>query len=273
MSITAVPVLARILQEREMQSTALGTLALMCAAMNDVCAWLLLAVALTMVPYGSGATPVSQRLLWLVGYLAVMLCGVRPMGKWLARRRADAGLSYEMLAVVVAIVLASAAATEAIGVHPLFGAFLAGVCFPRVGRWQSAIHMRLDLIVSVLLLPLFFALTGMRTRLDLLNGASAWMWTAVLLVVAVAGKMGGAVIGGRWTGLPWRESLALGALLNPRGLVELIVLNIAYSAHVFSPALFTMLVIMALLTTMMTTPMLNLLKVGEQSIKSRRFLA
>ena len=273
MSITAVPVLARILQEREMQSTALGTLALMCAAMNDVCAWLLLAVALTMVPYGSGATPVSQRLLWLVGYLAVMLCGVRPMGTWLARRRADAGLSYEMLAVVVAIVLASAAATEAIGVHPLFGAFLAGVCFPRVGRWQSAIHMRLDLIVSVLLLPLFFALTGMRTRLDLLNGASAWMWTALLLVVAVAGKMGGAVIGGRWTGLPWRESMALDALLNTRGLVELIVLNIAYSAHVFSPALFTMLVIMALLTTMMTTPMLNLLKVGEQSIKSRRFLA
>jgi Kef-type K+ transport system membrane component KefB len=99
------------------------------------------------------------------------------------------------------------------------------------------------------------------------------MWTAVLLVVAVAGKMGGAVIGGRWTGLPWRESLALGALLNTRGLVELIVLNIAYSAHVFSPVLFTMLVIMALLTTMMTIPMLNLLKVGEQCIKSRRFLA
>lgn len=268
-SITAVPVLARILQEREMQSTALGTLALMCAAVNDVCAWLLLAVALTMIPYGSGAMPVSQRLLWLAGYLAVMLCGVRPLGAWLARRRAGAGLSYEMLAVVVAIVLASAAATEAIGVHPLFGAFLAGVCFPRVTRWQSAIHMRLEMIVSVLLLPLFFALTGMRTRLDLLNGAETWMWTAALLALAVAGKVGGAVIGARWTGLPWRDSWALGALLNTRGLVELIVLNIAYSAHVFSPALFTMLVIMALLTTMMTTPMLNALRVGKQNIKNR----
>ena len=265
MSITAVPVLARILQEREMQSTALGTLALMCAAVNDVCAWLLLAVALTMIPYGSGAMPVSQRLLWLAGYLAVMLCGVRPLGAWLARRRAGAELSYEMLAVVVAIVLASAAATEAIGVHPLFGAFLAGVCFPRVARWQSAIHMRLEMIVSVLLLPLFFALTGMRTRLDLLNGAETWMWTAALLVLAVAGKIGGAVIGARWTGLPWRDSWALGALLNTRGLVELIVLNIAYSAHVFSPELFTMLVIMALLTTMMTTPMLNLLEVGSRA--------
>lgn len=269
MSITAVPVLARILQERGMQSTALGTLALMCAAVNDVCAWLLLAVALTLVPFGGGEMHVSQRLLWLVGYLAVMLCGVRPAGNWLARRRADAGLSYEMLAVFVAMVLASAAATEAIGVHPLFGAFLAGVCFPRVERWQSAIHMRLDVIVSVLLLPLFFALTGMRTRLDLLSGASAWTWTPVFLVMAVVGKMGGAIIGARWTGVSWRDSFALGALLNTRGLVELIVLNIAYSAHVFSPALFTMLVIMALLTTMMTMPMLNLLRVGQQSTKSR----
>jgi Kef-type K+ transport system membrane component KefB len=129
--------------------------------------------------------------------------------------------------------------------------------------------MRLDVIVSVLLLPLFFALTGMRTRLDLLSGASAWTWTAVFLVVAVVGKMGGAIIGARWTGVSWRDSFALGALLNTRGLVELIVLNIAYSAHVFSPALFTMLVIMALLTTMMTMPMLNLLRVGQQSTKSR----
>lgn len=237
----------------------------MCAAVNDVCAWLLLAVALTMIPYGSGAMPVSQRLLWLAGYLAVMLWGVRPLGVWLARRHADRGLSYELLGVVVAVLLVSAAATEAIGVHPLFGAFLAGVCFPRVDRWQSAIHMRLEMIVSVLLLPLFFALTGMRTRLDLLNGAETWMWTAALLALAVAGKIGGAIIGGRWAGLPWRDSWALGALLNTRGLVELIVLNIAYSAHVFSPALFTMLVIMALLTTMMTTPMLNLLGVGSRA--------
>lgn len=270
LSITAVPVLARILQERGMQSTALGTMALMCAAVNDVCAWLLLAVALTLISYRSGAMPISHRLLWLLAYMLVMICVVHPLGKWLVRRRSDASLAYEMLAVVVAIVLASAAATEAIGVHPLFGAFLAGVCFPRVERWQSAIHTRLDMIVSVLLLPLFFALTGMRTRLDLLNGKNAWMWTIVLLIVAVTGKIGGAVIGARWTGYPWRDSWALGALLNTRGLVELIVLNIAYSAHVFSPALFTMLVIMALVTTMLTTPMLNLLGVGCRDTQSQK---
>jgi Kef-type K+ transport system membrane component KefB len=117
------------------------------------------------------------------------------------------------------------------------------------------------MVVSVLLLPFFFALTGMRTRLDLLHGAGMWFWTAVILVVAIAGKMGGAVFAARWTGQTWKNAWALGALLNTRGLVELIVLNVAYNAHVFSPTLFTMFVVMALITTMMTTPVLNLLKV------------
>jgi Kef-type K+ transport system membrane component KefB len=271
MSITAVPVLARILEERGMQSTSLGVTALMSAAVSDVCAWLLLAVALTLIPSGGTSVPISHRLLWLGAYLAVMMCVIRPAGKWLARRRVGKGLSYELFAVIMAAVLASAAATEAIGVHPLFGAFLAGLCFPRVERWQSAVRTRLDMIVSVLLLPLFFALTGMRTRLDMLSGARIWMWTAVVLMVAIAGKMGGAVLGARWTGQSWRDAWALGALLNTRGLVELIVLNIAYSANVFSPALFTMLVIMALITTMITTPLLNLLGVGIQSATRRDF--
>jgi Kef-type K+ transport system membrane component KefB len=152
----------------------------------------------------------------------------------------------------------------------LFGAFLAGVCFPRIERWQSAVRTRLDTIVSILLLPLFFALTGMRTRLDLLSGTTIWMWTGVVLIAAVAGKMGGSVLAARWTGQSWRDAMALGALLNTRGLVELIVLNIAYSAHVFSPTLFTMLVVMALLTTMMTNPVLNLLGVEDRSAKPRK---
>jgi Kef-type K+ transport system membrane component KefB len=117
------------------------------------------------------------------------------------------------------------------------------------------------MVVSVLLLPFFFALTGMRTRLDLLHGASMWFWTAVILVVAVAGKIGGAVFAARWTGQTWKDAWALGALLNTRGLVELIVLNVAYNAHVSSPTLFTMFVVMALITTMMTTPITNLLGV------------
>jgi len=259
MSITAFPVLARILEERQIQSTPLGTTALMCAAIDDVSAWLLLAVALTLVPHSGPSMPLIYRLAWLCIYLVLMLGVVRPLGRWLVKRRSSVTLSYEVLGMIVGLVLCSAASTEAIGVHPLFGAFLAGICFPRVEHWQNAIRARLETIVSVLLMPFFFALTGMRTRLDLFSGANIWFWTAVVLVAAVAGKMGGAVIAARWTGQPWQQAWALGALLNTRGLVELVVLNIAYNAHVFSPTLFTMMVVMALITTMMTTPMLNLL--------------
>jgi Kef-type K+ transport system membrane component KefB len=268
MSITAFPVLARILEERGIQSTALGTTALMCAAVDDICAWLLLAVALTLIPSANNTTPISHRLLWLAAYLVVMAFVVRPIGKWLAKRQTSIALSYEFLAAVLAVVLASAAATEAIGVHPLFGAFIAGVCFPRVPRWQSAVRTRLETIVSALLLPLFFALTGMRTRLDLLSGAGIWFWTMVVLIVAVAGKVGGAVLAARWTGHSWQNAWGLGALLNTRGLIELIVLNIAYNAHVFSPTLFTMLVVMALVTTLMTSPFLNWLGIEDRSAKN-----
>lgn len=264
MSITAFPVLARILEERGLQSSSIGATALMCAAVDDVAAWSLLAIALTLLPANAGATPVSHRMLWLVAYLIIMLGVVRPVGKWLAKRQSSITLSYELLGGMLALVLASAAATEAIGIHPLFGAFLAGLCFPRVPRWQAAVRTRLDVIVSVILLPLFFALTGMRTRLDLLSGKTIWLWTAFVLLLAVAGKMGGAILAARWTGQSWKNAVALGALLNTRGLVELIVLNIAYNAHVFSPTLFTMLVVMALVTTMITTPVLNLLGIENR---------
>ena len=199
----------------------------------------------------------------------VMLAVIRPLGSRLARRQSGIALSYEWLGVMLAVVLGSAAATDAIGVHPLFGAFLAGLCFPRVKHWQEALRARLDTVVSLVLLPLFFALTGMRTRLDLLIGGRVWMWTAVVLLLAVAGKVGGAIAAARWTGYDWRNSLALGALLNTRGLVELIVLKIAYDAHVFSATLFTMLVLMALITTMMTVPALNWLKIGESAGSSK----
>jgi Kef-type K+ transport system membrane component KefB len=146
---------------------------------------------------------------------------------------------------------------------------MAGVCFPRLESLQKFLRARIYMIVSVLLLPLFFALTGMKTRLDMLNSPSIWLWTALILVLAIAGKMGGSILAARWTGQSWRDSMALGALLNTRGLVELIVLNIAYNAHVFSQTLFTMLVVMALLTTMMTTPILNRLGVGS-SVRDRK---
>ena len=191
-----------------------------------------------------------------------MIVVVRPLAAWLVKRmRTTSDLPIEMLGVVVAITLSSAAATEAIGIHPLFGAFMAGVCFPRVERWQTAMRAKLDMLVSVLLLPLFFALTGMRTRLDLLNGGRVWFWAGIVLIAAVFGKMGGAALAARWNGQTWKDAAALGALLNTRGLVELIVLNIAYNVGAFTPTLFTMLVVMALVTTMITTPILNMLGV------------
>jgi Kef-type K+ transport system membrane component KefB len=188
---------------------------------------------------------------------------VRPLANLAVKRYKSTKLSLELLGVVVACVLLSAAATDVLGIHPLFGAFLAGVCFPRIPRWQEEIRDRSDMLIAVLLLPLFFALTGMRTRLDLLNGARMWWWAGLVLVAAVAGKMGGAIIAARWNGQSWRDAGALGALLNTRGLVELIVLNIAYNAGVFSPTLFTMLVVMALVTTMLTSPILKLLKIQD----------
>jgi Kef-type K+ transport system membrane component KefB len=269
MSITAFPVLARILQERNLQSTPLGTTALMCAAVADLMAWILLGIALTLIPHSSQSISLPHRLAWLCVYLLVMLFVVRPVSNWFVHRKRSAHPPYEFLAAFVIVVLASSAATEAIGVHPLFGAFIGGVCFPRIKYWQSDLRTRLEMVVSALLMPLFFALTGLRTRLDLLSGASIWFWTAAVLVIAVAGKMIGAVLAARWTGQSWRYALALGALLNTRGLVELVVLNIAYDAHVFSPTLFTMLVMMALLTTMITTPILNLLGIDNPGQDAR----
>jgi Kef-type K+ transport system membrane component KefB len=269
MSITAFPVLARILEERNLQSTPLGTTAILCAAAQDVIAWSLLAIALALIGEAGGPSSLPLRLLGLAVYLFIMLGIIRPLAARLVLRRHNPELSVTLLGLVVAGVLLSAAATDKIGVHPLFGAFLAGVCFPRIEHWQIAIRERLDMLVSVLLLPLFFALTGMRTRFDLLNDSAMWIWAGIVLAAAVFGKMGGAAIAARWTGQSWRDAIALGALLNTRGLVELIVLNIAYNVGAFTPTLFTMMVVMALVTTMCTAPVLNLLGIRDGKEKPK----
>lgn len=261
MSITAFPVLARILEERGLSSTPLGTTAILCAAVDDVVAWLLLAIALTLVDMHGTASTLALHFGMLLAYLAFMLGLMRPLATRIVNRRNKPELSLELLGLALVFVFSSAAVTDWAGVHPLFGAFIAGVCFPRVERWQIAIRGKLEMLTSVLLLPLFFALTGLRTRLDLLNDSTTWLWAGIVLVGAIFGKVGGAVIAARWSGQNWKAAFALGALLNTRGLVELIVLNIAYNVGAFSPTLFTMLVVMALVTTMCTTPALNLLKV------------
>lgn len=264
MGVTAFPVLARILEERNMHATALGTTSLMCAAVDDVVAWILLAVGLALIGRGDSAS-LTIRLAGVVGFLVFMIGVLRPAAAWAMRRFSRKELSIEMLGVVIACVLLSAAATAALGVHPLFGAFIAGLVFPRLPGLGASIRSRVDMLVSVLLLPLFFVLTGMRTQLGLLAGGRVWLWMAIILIAAVAGKVGGAAIAARWMGQSWRSAVALGVLLNTRGLVELVILNIAFEAGMFSSTLFTMLVVMALITTVLTTPLLNLMRIGERT--------
>jgi Kef-type K+ transport system membrane component KefB len=266
MSITAFPVLARILEERGIQATELGVTAIFCAAVDDLFAWLFLSLALALIGAPGGPSSLLSRLSGLAAYLIVMLGVIRPLAARWTRNLQNVELSFEMLSIVLALTLTSAAATEFIRVHPLFGAFIAGTCFPRVENWQKTMREHLDTLVSVILLPLFFALTGMRTQLSLLYGKSALLWAATVLLAAVFGKLAGAALAARWNGHSWRYAAALGALLNTRGLVELVVLNIAYNVGVFSPTLFSMMVVMALLTTMSTAPILNLLGVEDHSL-------
>jgi Kef-type K+ transport system membrane component KefB len=244
-----------------------------CAAIGDVIAWLLLALALALRGVGGSPASLPLRLAGLVLYLIVMLGVVRPLASWLVRKRGASPMSLEVLGLTLVGVFASAAATEAIEVHPLFGAFLAGVCLPRNQRWETSVHARLETIVSVFLLPLFFALTGMRTRVDLLSNGTVWLWTGVVVSAAVVGKLGGAALAARLTGASWRNAFALGALLNTRGLVELVVLNIAYDVGAFTPTLFTMLVMLAVITTATTNPLLILLGIGSETSETSKPLA
>lgn len=260
MSITAFPVLVRILEERDLSATPLGTLATICAAFDDVVAWTLLAATLTLINPNSSGSSLTMRFAGLAVYLVLMFGVIRPALGW-AAGRTERMLNYDGIGVTIAALLLSAAVTDWAGVHPLFGAFIAGVCFPRVRPWTEYIRSHTELLTSALLLPLFFALTGLRTRLDLLTTPNTWLWAGIILVAAAGGKIGGAILAARWSHQNWNTSVALGALLNTRGLVELIVLNIAYSVGAFSPTLFTMLVVMALFTTMLTNPILNVLKV------------
>lgn len=260
LSITAFPVLARILEERGLTTTPLGVTALLCAAADDVIAWILLALAMSLLPHAAGSQSMLVSLLELAAYLLVMFVVTR-CARWIAARYRERALAPTGVAASVLVALLSAAVTDALGLHPLFGAFVAGLAFPRVPQWQKTLQQSLQVPVASLLLPFFFALTGLRTRLDLLQGNGVLAWTLLLLILAVVGKVGGGVIAAKPMGETWRNAFALGALLNTRGLVELIVLNIAYTQGVFGPALFASLVVVALATTMMTSPLLTLLRI------------
>jgi Kef-type K+ transport system membrane component KefB len=257
LSITAFPVLARILGDRGLKKTELGVLALGCAAINDATAWCLLAFVV-----GVAQAQVAGALLVCalsLGFVVVMVVAVRPLARLFVRRCEDGPLTRGRVALVLVAVLLSALATEAIGIHAIFGAFLLGAVVPHDSRVAREVGRRLHDVVTVLLLPAFFAYTGMRTQIGLVSGAEQWLLCGVIIVAATAGKFGGTLLAARLTGLGWRTAASLGLLMNTRGLMELVALNIGLDLGVISPALFAMMVLMALATTMATAPLLHLI--------------
>jgi len=263
LSVTAFPVLARILTDRGLQNTRTGAIALACAAVDDVSAWCLLAFVVGIVQADAGR--VVGTITLTAGFIVAMLVAVRPAAlRLVALREASPNLTQGVLAVVCVALLVSSLATETIGIHALFGAFLLGAIVPHDSALARDLREKLGDLVVVLLLPAFFAFTGMRTQIGLVHGAEEWAICGVIILVASLGKFGGSAIAARLTGLGWRQSAALGILMNTRGLMELIVLNIGLDLGVLSPKLFAMLVLMALVTTFATTPILHALRLDRE---------
>jgi Kef-type K+ transport system membrane component KefB len=259
MSITAFPVLARIVQERKLSGTPLGTLAITCAAADDVTAWCILAVVITIVKAGS-LWSAALTLMLALAFVSTMLYLVKP---WIAKtfkQMAAKGKEKSVVALAFLMLLFSAWIAEVIGIHALFGAFLAGVIMPSEVAVQKLLTDKLEDVSVLLLLPIFFAFTGLRTQIGLLDQGHLWAVFGLIMLVAVGGKLGGSAATAKLMGQSWTDSLAIGALMNTRGLMELIVLNIGYDLGILSPEIFAMMVLMALGTTFMTGPLLDLVK-------------
>jgi len=257
MSITAFPVLARILTDRGLSKTELGTAALTCAAVDDVTAWCLLAVSV-----GIARATFADALAVLgltVVFIAVMVFVARPVAIRLTAN-ADPEPSTGAVTWTLAGLLVSAVLAELIGIHAIFGAFLFGAIVPATSPIAGRLQHERTPVITILFLPAFFAITGLRTEIGLLGSWWDWMICLAIIALATAGKFGGTILAGRLTGMPNRLAARLGILLNTRGLMELVVLNVGLDLGVISPRLFTMMVIMALVTTAMTSPLLELVR-------------
>jgi Kef-type K+ transport system membrane component KefB len=259
MAITAFPVLARLLTEKQLINTKIGTLALTCAAVDDVAAWCLLALVVAVV-HANALSTVLLTLAELALFVIVMFMVVRPLLLW-ADRHIRAPQFLVLLTMI--LLLGSAYFTNSIGIHPIFGAFVMGIILPRRSTFVSYIRS-IDQVNTVLFLPLFFVYSGLRTHVGFINTPELWLLCLLILVLACCGKIAGGTLSVRWQGESWRDALGLGVLMNTRGLVELIVLNIGLDLGVLSSQLFAMLVIMALVTTMMASPLLRLLGYRQQ---------
>ena len=258
MSITAFPVLVRILKDRGMAKTPLGTMAIACAAVDDATAWAILALVIA-ITKASGLSSAVLSLGLVMVFVAAMLLVVRPrLSGWLGVDTSEGTEARGAIGAVLLFMTASALMTELMGIHALFGAFLAGVVMPQKKEFREYLTLQLQNFSGVFLLPLFFAFSGLRTHLGLLSNPGSWLICGGIIAVAVTGKLGGVMLASRFTGMNWKDSFSLGALMNTRGLVELVALNIGYDLGILPPAIFTMMVLMALVTTFITGPLLNL---------------
>ena len=260
MSITAFPVLARILKERNMTKTPAGSMAIICAAIGDITAWCILPFVIAISRAGDVSNAWFAILLTGI-YVMLMLFVVRPLLQKLSERYFTNGnIHNAFTALIFLVLLASAYVAELIGIHALFGAFLAGAIMPTNVSLRTIFTERIEDVSTFLLMPLFFAFTGLRTQIGLLNTSHLWAVCALIIVLAVAGKFIGSCFAAKLTGQSWKDSLRIGALMNTRGLMELIVLNIGYDLGILKPEIFTIMVFMALATTFMTAPTLNLIE-------------
>ncbi len=257
MSITAFPVLARIIQEKGMTKSHLGTIALASAANGDITAWCLLAVVVAIAQAGTMLSAI-YNICFSVIYILLMFFAIRPFLRMIGniyhnKEVIDKGL----VAFMFLILLGSSYLTEILGLHALFGAFIAGVVMPSNAKFRKIMTEKVEDVSLSLFLPLFFASTGLRTEIGLLNSPELWTMCVIITLVAIAGKFGGAMVSSRFVGESWKNSLYIGALMNTRGLMELVVLTIGYEMGILTPPVFVMLVLMTLVTTFMTTPLLS----------------
>ena len=260
MSVTAFPVLARILTERNMLRSRVGSVAIACAAVDDVTAWCILAGIVVIVRASTLELPIWLTISGLVTFVTLMLFVARPALRRLEMIYEKRGaLTQDLIAIILLVALASGWITETLGVHALFGAFLAGVVMPRHRELSKELSQKFEALIVVLLLPLYFAVTGLRSSIFLISGAEMWIYCGVIIVLAVVGKWGGSMLTARLNGMSLREAAAVGVLMNTRGLVELVILNIGLELGILQPPLFSIMVLMALVTTLMTTPLLGLI--------------
>lgn len=259
MSITAFPVLARIIQERGIHKTRMGAVVITCAAADDITAWCLLAVVIAIVKAGSFLSAL-YTIAFAIAYVFFMLKLVKPFLHRVGELyQSDRNLHKGMVAIFFLALLISSFITETIGIHALFGAFMAGVVMPDNTRFRTLFIEKIEDVALVLFLPLFFVFSGLRTEIGLINDWELWKITGVIILIAIVGKFVGSALAARYVGQNWRDSLSIGALMNTRGLMELVVLNIGYDLGVLNSEVFAMMVVMALVTTFMTGPSLNLI--------------